>query len=552
MTDPVIFSLNGDSGEQDRLGVYDDFAATENRPGDFAPGLVGLGFIKAAIRRRAWFLFLLTVVGLIGGFGAYVKSPHSYQASASVLITLSPYEDSLTAATNNQAIADTTPVAALAVRQLGLTQSASTFLSSYGVVSVTSRLMTITASGPSADQAVLRAGAVANAFLTFRATTLRSQQSLVSASLSQQTDQAKQQLNSLDTQIAQAAGQPSQLSKLQVERTSVENTLSSLGQAVGSNVATTEPALTAALKNSQVLGVSALPFKKKKILATDLAVGLIAGLVVGLGIVILQALVSDRLRRRDDVAYTLDAPVKLSVRTLGARRRLVPWPGRAARRNRDLRHVITQLHSAVPRRTQSVAALAIVAVDNAPVVARAVAALATSYASDGAQVVTADLSRGAYLAGLSGVKKPGLHAVSRNGVTFTLAVPDRDDAAPVGPLPPLTSPTGLAHPGAAHAGPVHAREALVASDVAADLVLTLATLDPATGGDYLGTWGTDAVVVVSSGRSSAERVHGVGEMIRLAGMRLDSVVLLGADKGDESIGQMRRTDEQAGVGVLGR
>lgn len=552
MTDPVIFSLNGDNGEQDRLGVYDDFAATENRPGDFAPGLVSLGFIKAAIRRRAWFLAFLTVVGVIGGFGAYVKTPHSYQAAASVLITLSPYEDSLTAATNNQAIADTTPVAALAVRQLGLTQSPGTFLSTYGVVSVTSRLMTITASGPSAEQAVLRAGAVANAFLTFRANTLRSQQSLVSTSLSQQTDQAKQQVNSLDTQIAQAAGQPSQLSKLQAERTSAENTLGSLGQAVGSNVATTEPALTAALKNSQVLGVSALPFKKKKILATDLGVGLIAGLVVGLAIIIVQALVSDRLRRRDDVAYTLDAPVKLSVRTLGARRRLVPWPGRAARRNRDLRHVITQLHSAVPRRSQTLPALAIVAVDNAPVVARAVAALATSYASDGARVVTADLSRGAYLAHLSGVKKPGIHAVSRNGVTFTLAVPDRDDPAPVGPLPPLTSPTGLSHPGAAHAGPVHAGEALVASDVAADLVLTLVTLDPATGGEHLGTWGTNAVVVVSSGQSSAERVHGVGEMIRLAGMRLDSVVLLGADKSDESIGLMRRTDEQAGAGVLGR
>jgi hypothetical protein len=41
-------------------------------------------------------------------------------------------------------------------------------------------------------------------------------------------------------------------------------------------------------------------------------------------------------------------------------------------------------------------------------------------------------------------------------------------------------------------------------------------------------------------------------MIRLAGLRLDSVVLTGADKSDESIGLMRRTDEQAGIGVLGR
>ena len=37
------------------------------------------------------------------------------------------------------------------------------------------------------------------------------------------------------------------------------------------------------------------------------------GLVLGLGIVIVRALVSDRLRRRDDVAHALGAPVNLSV-----------------------------------------------------------------------------------------------------------------------------------------------------------------------------------------------------------------------------------------------
>ena len=86
----------------------------------------------------------------------------------------------------------------------------------------------------------------------------------------------------------------------------------------------------------------------------------------------------------------------------------------------------------------------------------------------------------------------------------------------------------------------------------ADLLLTLVTLDPALGGDHLATWATNAVVVVSAGQSSAERIHGVGEMIRLAGMRLDSVVLIGADKSDESLGLVRRPDEQVGMGVLGR
>ena len=63
-----------------------------------------------------------------------------------------------------------------------------------------------------------------------------------------------------------------------------------------------------------------------------------------------------------------------------------------------------------------------------------------------------------------------------------------------------------------------------------------AVLDPAFGGDHLGTWATNAVAVVTAGESSAEKIYSAGEMIRLAGTRLDSVVLLGADKSDESTG----------------
>jgi hypothetical protein len=37
-------------------------------------------------------------------------------------------------------------------------------------------------------------------------------------------------------------------------------------------------------------------------------------------------------------------------------------------------------------------------------------------------------------------------------------------------------------------------------------------------------------------------------MIRLAGTRLDSVVLLGADKSDESLGISRTADEPASAG----
>ena len=159
MTNPVIFPRNVGNGEPDRHGVYDDFVVTQSRPTDFTPGLVSLGFIKDAVWRSMRFLIVLAVIGLLAGVGLYVKSPHSYQASASVLITLSPYEDNLSEPTNNQAIAETPTVAGLAVHQLGLKQSASKFLSTYSVTSNTPRVLTVVASAPSANQAALQARA---------------------------------------------------------------------------------------------------------------------------------------------------------------------------------------------------------------------------------------------------------------------------------------------------------------------------------------------------------------------------------------------------------
>ena len=478
-------------------------------------------------------------------WGLYEASPHPYQASASLLLTLSPYEDSQSAAVNNQAMAETRAVAGLAVQELGLQQSVSSFLSTYIVTPITDRLLTITASAPSANQAVLRANAVASAFLKFRADELQGQQNLVLQSLNQQINQAKQRVDSINAQISQltSSSDQSQLSKLRAEQTSAIATLATLQQAVTANHATTLPALTAALKSSEILSVAPLSHSRLKSLISYAAIGLILGFVLGLVIVVLRALVSDRLRRRDDIAYALDAPVKLSVGTLRARRWLPTLPGRAAKRDLDMRRVIAHLQSAVPRSARGPADLAIVAVDNAPVVARAVVALATSYASQGNQVVAADLSSGAHMAHLLRVKSVGAHAVSRNGVNFTIVVPDRDDAAPVGPLRPAVS----------LARPVPAGDALVALHASADLLLTLVTLDPALGGDHLATWAANAVVVVSAGQSSAERIHGVGEMIRLAGTRLDSVVLIGADKSDESLGLTPRSDdEQAGIGFIGR
>ena len=149
----------------------------------------------------------------------------------------------------------------------------------------------------------------------------------------------------------------------------------------------------------------------------------------------------------------------------------------------------------------------------------------------------ADLSGDAHLARLLGVSEPGIHQVSQNGANLVVVLPEPEDVAPVGPVPSGASP----------AVPAQANAALVAACSSADVLLTLAILDPAFGGDHLGTWATNAVAVVTAGESSVEKIHSVGEMIRLAGTRLDSVVLIGADKSDESLGVVPEPDETAAL-----
>ena len=158
--------------------------------------------------------------------------------------------------------------------------------------------------------------------------------------------------------------------------------------------------------------------------------------------------------------------------------------------------------------------------------ARAVVALAIAESQQRSQVVVADLSAGTPAARQLGVKGPGLSTVSAAGTPIAVVVPAPGEIAPIGPLRPVSAPGDQLPP----SGP------LADACAGADLVLSIVSLDPAVGGDYLATWATKAVVVVTAGESTATRVRAVGEMVRLAGAHLDSVVVVDADRNDESLG----------------
>jgi hypothetical protein len=417
---------------------------------------------------------------------------------------------------------------------------------------------------------VARVRVLADEFLRLRADQLQSGQRDTVGAIERRIAAAKQQVAETSKKIAAlaptsassgvgvVAGEPAvgslsradqaRLTALQAERSREEGVLNGLEQAVQAYQVSNQVAVSREVAGSQVLDAPAPVHRSLVRHALLYAVaGLVAGLLLGVALVIVQALVSGRLRWRDEVARALGAPVHLSVGRLRAAR----WrPGRGGR-DRDVQRLVAHLRGAVPARAGGTAALAVVAVDNAAEVAPSVVALAVSCAREGKQVVLADLAGGAPAARLLQIKRPATGTVRVNearvhGVSLMVAVPSRGSAALAGPLPQARA----AQPGmpGMPGPPEPPSEAVAAVYASADLLITLATLDPATGPDHLPTWADSAVVTVTAGQSSETRINAVGEMIRLAGTPLVSAVLTGTDKHDESLGAEASTPTTSGTG----
>lgn len=510
------------------LWADDSTAGGERSAAALTGGLVDLGFFTAALRRKAWVWCLTALVGLVIGSGLYVKYPPAHHATATVLLVYNPDQDPAVEVETEVSLAQSRAVAGRVAQQLKLRQSVASLQAAYTVTIVTDNVLTINVGAPSSAAAVQRVSALATTFLQYRAQYAQTQEQQLLAQLDQQYNTAQQHVTAFEVQIGQIPGPTTAVQKAEYDYLKTE--IASQQQTLvydTTTEATDKTNTTAVVTGSYVLnGATALPRSRIKGPALYFVGGLFGGIVVGMSGVIIAALLSRRLRRRDDVSAALGAPVGVSVGPLRARR----WPpvlsARAAKRNRDMRRVVAYLRGAVPGSSRGPASLAVVAVDDAQVAAHVVASLACSCAAEGKQVVVADLSSDAHLARLLRVRDPGIHEVSKNGANLVVVLPEAEDVAPAGPVPGGAFPAVPAEPDAA----------LVTACSAADLLLTLATLDPAFGGDHLGTWTTNAVAMVTAGESSAEKIHSVGEMIRLAGMRLDFAILIGADKSDESLG----------------
>jgi capsular polysaccharide biosynthesis protein len=547
---PGASYLNGNAVPPGRQGSYEDDApAARERDVDPNAGLVSVAFLAAAIKRRARFVFVMTLVGLLLGAALFKAVPAPYQAQATIFIFDGPYDNSQTVAADLQNVGQSPTVALIAMHKLGLRENVNTFLKAYAITPSSTSVLLVTFSSKSARAAVSGANAVARAVLGFRAGMLVRDQNQEKAGLLQVTSQAKAQAKLLGTEVSQEQAlpaSPAQQAKLHTLKSSLtaqNNLVISLAQSYSNFEATVPPATSTAVTNSTVIAPAAILSQShlKRILYYPVG-GLVIGLALGIAIVAIKAIVSDRLRRRDDVANALGAPVRLSTGPLKRRFSLSSLrPGAGAARRADIGRVAAHLGREITENERGADALAVVAVDDLVAAALPLVSLARSCANQGKRVVIADLATGAPAARLLGAGRPGINTVTGPETPMVVAVPEQDNTVPSGPLGRMS----------AWDLDLSFSQSVAKACKRADLLLTLVSLDPARGAEHLPTWAPDAVAVVTAGRSTWTRINAVGELVRLSGTSLVSAVLVRADRGDESLGEIltKAVGRHAGVEV---
>ncbi|MDR2985278.1 MAG: hypothetical protein LBV34_10595, partial [Nocardiopsaceae bacterium] len=428
-----------------------------------------------------------------------------------------------------------------AMTKLGLPKdpkSVQGFMGSETVTSPSAQFVLFTVKASSSKDAVARANALANAYLQVHNSGLTSSLTDTLNELNNSITAQERKLVELQAEIAAVQLQPTSeqqqanLTQLIAQQRQMQGRLSALQQAVKSYAASTKVNNTQAINGSMRFGpASAVPRSKIKYPVLYVAGGLFAGLAIGMGWVIVSALISTRPRRRYDIARALGAPVRLSigrirVRKLSARR----IPDGAG--GRGVQQIAEHLRAAIGRE-QGRASLAVIAADDPTVPAASIISTAFACVREGRRVVLADLTPGARAVRPLGCTRPGVHRQVAGQGNLTVVVPADSIAPPTGPIR-IASTTGSTPGGDPELD--HAYHS-------ADLLLTLLTVDPGLGAEHLSSWASDAVVIVTAGKPSATKIRTIAELIRLSGTALVSAVIIGADRFDESLGALTFPEE---------
>jgi hypothetical protein len=479
------------------------------------PLLFSLHFMRSALV-RSWRVWVsIGIVGMLLGIGLTFELPAKNTGTATLLLAHDTGSDPALAMATDVSLLSTRTLAATVTAKLGLPMTPEAFIESFTAQAVTNQVLVLSISAPTPAQAVARVKELGNAFLTFRATQMRAQTNALVDGYSARIAALQSQVDILTGRYNSLSGQgptgQAQAADVLTQRSQISQEISTLQQTVEDATLRT----TAVVSASHVLDPArAVPPPGKRRTVLNIASGLIGGLAIGIGLVLFLAVTSGRLRRREEVATALGAPVRVSVG------RVRPSRGRRDRKRpaaHELDVLVQALESGLRHRTGSQSRYVLGAVDSTEEAAFAVAALTARLIERGSSVFLVDLTADASLAPLVARMTPAAPTVFRpEGVPSLSQGPLAAQMGVIGDLPSDDPLRGMWD--------------------RADIVLTLAEVDPAVGTEHLASWATQIVLLVTAGRSTAELLRTAASLIRNSGLTLMFAVLLGADRTDESVG----------------
>ena len=536
----------------------------QTAPASYGP-FVNVHYITTQLRRRMITVLATALVGLLAGFALTVLVPTQYTATTTLLLSHPAGEDPARDMATDVVLLKTRAVSTSALAHLGLRETPDHFVGSFTGTAMSDDVLRITAKGTSGTDAVRRANAIATSFLALRANEMQSQLDSVLSLLRAQEAQLRSQMGQITASINNysTVGNGAGASAASFDDlVSTQATIASSINQLDTDIRNTTLSITTVIKGSSVVD-AATPGRssmRKKLLLNS-AAGMIAGLSLAVGWIILVAIGSGKVRRREDVAVSLAAPVVLSPPPFTRRRRL----GRRAPAllspacnklvvHQLLKSVTPRLQSAGgedrdPATSPSLAAfagrkssLAVISIDSTDEAVVDAAGLVVELTSAGHQVLVVDLTAGATFAQRAkrgrqrrGRRREAAGASPAAKGSARVAFRDQRAVNQMGPwqwVDPLTGEVG--------------EDEEQGLRQWADVVVVVATVDPRLGGDPIADWSRTAVAMVTAGRSTGARLHATAELLRAADVDIASVVLLGSDTTDDRRGH--RAPSAAAVG----
>lgn len=482
--------------------------------------------LLAALRRTRRFWLATAILGLLVGGAYHAFVPVKYSATATLYLAHGTGSNTTVAAQNDLAILEAPTVADRAIALLGPTGKGLTATGLLGKSPATltsGNILTVTISGPTPTAAVARTNALVTAFFAVRSHLYEAQTGALASAANQQVKQLQQRVTALTSQIdaTSTAATSSLLTALQAQRAADTSAITNLQQSVQQAQLNT---LTIVNGSRVVTPGTLAPSSVKKAVAFDALTGLVAGLGLGMLLALVQVVLSDRVRQREDIAALLAAPVAVSI----------PRLGRHRFRRQSLRRLVGRcpkgLEPFVQYLDDRLAAghddtVLTVAADDPVPAAAALVLTARRLLDEGRGVVLVDDTRDRGIGRALGHRGSGVGTVDLGGQrVLTIVVPHR----------PWEHPTEDQF------------DDLPAEVVQADAVLVVASIDPGAGAWHLRHWAAEAIVTVTAGKVTARQVSALGELLDAAGVSIAAGVLLAADPTDETVGLPPRANPATG------